>query len=115
MTLGTATLTLLNSGTDFTGVISGSGGSVASNSAFAILAGANTYTGGTTISAGRLVALNTSGSALGSGAISISAGAILQVGNLMTSGGIGGGISPTTGRLTSNQRRPSPTPTPLAA
>ena len=99
MTLGTATLTLLNSGTDFTGVISGSGGSVASNSAFAILAGANTYTGGTTISAGRLVALNTSGSALGSGAISISAGAILQVGNLMTSGGIGGGNISNNGTL----------------
>jgi len=99
VTLGTATLTLLNSGTDFTGVISGSGGSVASNSAFAILAGANTYTGGTTISAGRLVALNTSGSALGSGAISISAGAILQVGNLMTSGGIGGGNISNNGTL----------------
>ncbi|MFY9925900.1 MAG: autotransporter-associated beta strand repeat-containing protein [Opitutaceae bacterium] len=101
VSLGGATLTLLSAGTDFTGVISGTGG-VNSSSSFAIFEGANTYSGGTTISSGRLVAQNTSGSAVGSGPITIDSGATLQVGNLMTSGGIGPGNITNNGFLALN-------------
>jgi autotransporter-associated beta strand protein len=97
--LGSATLTLLSAATDFTGVISGTGG-VNSSSSSATFTGANTYSGGTTIASGLLIALNTSGSAVGSGPITIDSGATLQVGNLATSGGIGPGNIANNGVLT---------------
>jgi autotransporter-associated beta strand protein len=61
------------------------------------LAGANTYTGGTIISAGTLTAINASGSATGTGAVSIANGATLA-GNGTLSGLVtanaGANISP---------------------
>ena len=44
------------------------------NQAAVILAGANTYSGGTTVSHGTLLAANTSGSATGTGAVSMASG-----------------------------------------
>ena len=40
------------------------------------MSGANTYTGGTTVSAGTLLATNTSGSATGTGVVTVSAGTL---------------------------------------
>ena len=45
------------------------------------LTGANTYTGGTTVSAGTLLANNTTGSATGSGAVMVNSGGTLGGGN----------------------------------
>ncbi len=66
---GTGTNTALN------GIISGTGASVIKNdSGVAALAGANAYTGGTTINNGTLNANNTT--ALGSGAVTLAGGAL---------------------------------------
>ncbi|WP_081716147.1 autotransporter-associated beta strand repeat-containing protein [Paraburkholderia mimosarum] len=79
ITLGSATSTVLtensNANTTFSGVISGAGGVTKTGASAFTLSGANTYLGGTTISAGTLVA--TSGNALGSGAVAN--GAALQL------------------------------------
>lgn len=48
------------------------------------LTGANTYTGTTTVSAGTLLANNTSGSATGTGAVAVAAGAILGGSGMIT-------------------------------
>jgi autotransporter-associated beta strand protein len=54
------------------GIAGGVGGSVTkSGSGSLILTGANTYTGGTSINAGRVLANNPSGSALGSGTVTV--------------------------------------------
>ena len=69
VTLGTATLTTGNDNTitDFSGVINGLGGLTKVGAGTQILSGDNTYTGGTTISAGTLQLGNggTSGSIVG--------------------------------------------------
>ena len=53
-----------------------------------VLSNANTYTGGTTVTAGTLVATNGSGSATGSGAVGVSAGATLAgTGSINATGG----------------------------
>ncbi|HVU22894.1 MAG TPA: autotransporter-associated beta strand repeat-containing protein, partial [Opitutus sp.] len=56
------------------------------------LTGNNTYTGGTRIDGGTLVALNWCGSATGSEAIKILGGATLQIGNGGTKGSVDGDI-----------------------
>lgn len=67
-----ATLTIVDLGGDYRGVISGSGNLVRSAGTTATtLSGANTYAGSTAINAGLLVALNTAGSATGTGPVTI--------------------------------------------
>jgi fibronectin-binding autotransporter adhesin len=70
----TLTLTATTGTTQFSGVISGAGSLVKNGASTLSLAGANTFTGGTTLSAGTLN-LN-SAAALGTGALTISAGTI---------------------------------------
>jgi autotransporter-associated beta strand protein len=85
-------LTVTTSMTDtFTGTITGSGGfklaATGSPSAGTqILAGANDYTGGTTIQTGTLKAMNSSGSATGTGTITVNSGAYLQIGDSSSAG-----------------------------
>ena len=69
--------------TTFSGVISdggeegGVGGSLTKvDSGSLELSGVNTYTGGTTVSAGTLIVSNTTGSATGTGAVSVNAGTL---------------------------------------
>jgi fibronectin-binding autotransporter adhesin len=69
-----------------TGKISGTGSLTKSGTSTLTLSTSNDYTGGTTISAGTVIALDTasvpgSSSGLGNGVINIAAGAALQVGN----------------------------------
>ena len=82
VTLGAATLTTGddNTSTTHSGVISGAGGALVKNGTGTFtVAGANTYTGGTTLNAGTLAAAN--GSAFGNGNLTVNAG------TLRTSGG----------------------------
>src|SRR2546423_691318 len=70
----------------FSGTIGGSGSykrnaSTGGTGGETVFAGANTYSGGTSISEGALTATNTSGSATGPGAITINSNGILNVGN----------------------------------
>jgi fibronectin-binding autotransporter adhesin len=80
-TLGANTLTVGSSNnlsSTFSGVISGSGGSlVKAASGTLTLTGANTYSGTTTVSAGTLIVNNSSGSGTGTSAVSVASGAIL--------------------------------------
>jgi autotransporter-associated beta strand protein len=70
----------------FEGVFSGSGSLTKSGSGHLVMSGANTYTGGTTVSAGTLKA--GSATAFGTGAISVTSGAALDLGGqTMTSTG----------------------------
>ncbi len=75
VTLGSATLTIQNTGTDtFSGVISGSGSVTKSGAGIQILSGANTYTGGTTVSVGKLLVNNTTGSGTGTNTVNVTGG-----------------------------------------
>jgi autotransporter-associated beta strand protein len=56
------------------------------------LAGANTYAGDTTISAGTLVVTNTSGSGTGTGKVAVNSGATLQIGQRDNTGWVTGDI-----------------------
>jgi len=78
VTLGTATLTLGDSITQtFSGIISGVGGSLTKQGAGTFtLIGPNTYSGGTTVSAGTLGVSGTS--PVGTGAVSMANGTTLQ-------------------------------------
>jgi autotransporter-associated beta strand protein len=58
-----------------------------------MLTAANTYSGLTTVGAGILTAANATGSATGTGSISVSAGATLQIGNGTAAGSVAGDIS----------------------
>lgn len=92
VTIGSgAVLTDAGSGL-FSGTISG-GGALVTSGAGQVLGGANSYGGGTTISSGTLVATNTSGSATGSGPITIANGAKLQLGNNGAGGSVSGDIT----------------------
>lgn len=64
-------------GTDFGSSITGSGRVEQAGSGTTVLNSANTYTGGTFVTAGMLVANNSSGSATGTGALNVSTGAAL--------------------------------------
>ena len=86
LSLGTtgagATLTLNTTGTDtLSGVISGTGSLVTSNSGTTVLGGANTYSGGTT--ATNVVNVLNSAS-FGTGAVSVSGGGNVQIQNNVT-------------------------------
>jgi len=59
------------------GTVSGTGGLVNNGSGTTILSGNNGYSGGTTVSSGTLQLSNSSGSATGSGALNVGAGAVL--------------------------------------
>lgn len=92
VTLGNgATLTIGNTGanTNFSGVISGLG-SFSMGGYVQELSGANTYSGGTSVTYGTLLANNTTGSATGTGPITIGPSGTLQIGTVDTSGSING-------------------------
>jgi autotransporter-associated beta strand protein len=84
-------------------IISGSGKALTlagSGSGSLTLSGANTYSGGTTVSTGTLKVLNTTGSGTGSGAVTVNSGATLA-GNGIISGAVSvaGTISPGNGSI----------------
>jgi autotransporter-associated beta strand protein/T5SS/PEP-CTERM-associated repeat protein len=96
--LGDKTLTTgaRNALTEFSGVIDGAGGALVKNgSGMLTLSGANNYTGGTTVSAGALRVANASGSATGTGLVTIGAGARLR-----GPGTIGGSVVAQVGAIT---------------
>ena len=62
--------------TTFSGVMQDSGGLIKAGTGTLILSGANTHTGGTTVSAGILIASNRSGSATGTGSVNVNAGTL---------------------------------------
>jgi fibronectin-binding autotransporter adhesin len=78
LSLGTNALTLggLNQNTTYHGTISGGSLTKTGTGSFT-LTNSNTYIGGTTVNAGTLLASNSTGSALGSGAVTVNAGATL--------------------------------------
>jgi len=98
--LGSGTSELINTGNYnlqdgiVTAILSGNGSVLnKTTNGTVTLSGANTYTGGTTISAGTLAVTNVSGSATGTGAVTVNSGATLTgsgaVGNTtISSGGI---------------------------
>jgi autotransporter-associated beta strand protein len=90
VTLGSGTLTIANpsSHTSFAGYITGTG-SLDFGGGSIILTGANnTYSGGTLITNGSVVADNPSGSATGTGTITLSPGTSLQIGVADTNGSV---------------------------
>nr|MBA3936178.1 autotransporter-associated beta strand repeat-containing protein [Planctomycetota bacterium] len=80
ITLGSATLTCGGDATSTTlsGVISGTGAVTKAGAGTMTLSGASTYSGGTTISAG-IIAVSTSNTALGSGAVTVGSAAGCQL------------------------------------
>ncbi|MDF1741968.1 MAG: autotransporter-associated beta strand repeat-containing protein, partial [Verrucomicrobiales bacterium] len=71
-----------------TGVLSGGGSLVKTGGDDLTITGANTYSGGTTVSAGTLIANNASGSATGTGTVIVNSGA-----NLAGTGTIAGAVT----------------------
>ena len=85
--LGTGTLTLTGAGSH-AGAIQGSGTLVRTGTGNQVLAGASTFSGGTTITGGRITVANASGSGLGTGPVVISLGGELALGNGADTGSI---------------------------
>lgn len=81
-------------------LISGSSGLNKTGASRLVLSNSNTYTGTTTVNAGTLNAINTTGSATGSGDILLSAGANLWIGNPAQTGGSPEGA--VSGNITNN-------------
>lgn len=99
----TTVLTAASGGqVDFTGVIStvsGTAGINKSGDGIVRLTGSNTYTGGTTVSAGTLLVSNSAGSGVGSGGVAVNAGATLGgTGTLIAGAGnslvVSGNVAP---------------------
>jgi fibronectin-binding autotransporter adhesin len=90
ITLGSGNLTIADaaSHTSFAGYITGTGSLLFGGASMVLTGTSNTYSGGTTIANGTLVADNPSGSATGTGAINIGSGASLQVGVADTNGSV---------------------------
>src|SRR6185436_9755881 len=99
---------------NFTGTISGTGSVIKNTTGTLTLAGANTYSGGTAVSAGVLAVNNISGSGTGSGDVTVSGGTLggtgTIAGNIILAGGtlspgnsvgtlIAGGATLTSGTL----------------
>jgi autotransporter-associated beta strand protein len=85
--LGSGTLTVRGtSSTTYSGLLSGNGRLMKTNTGTLMLAGANTYSGGTVISNGNIYLVNTAGSALGSGYVEIDGTGQLYIGNNNASG-----------------------------
>lgn len=81
VSLGTGNLTIRGGSGNYAGVISGAGALIKQTAGTQILAGPNSYAGGTVISNSAVQLLNSSGSGLGSGPVLIGAGGTLQIGN----------------------------------
>jgi fibronectin-binding autotransporter adhesin len=87
--LGANTLSLQNdvANTTFAGAITGTGGiNIIVTSNLDLTGNNNTYSGGTTINAGNVYADNTSGSATGTGTITIGGGGSLTIGHFSATG-----------------------------
>jgi autotransporter-associated beta strand protein len=76
--LGANTLTIgsNNQSTTFSGVIQGTGGMSKTGTGTLTLSGANSYSGGTTVSAGLLNVSNTTGSGTGTGPVNVNSGTL---------------------------------------
>ena len=101
LTVGTNNLSTVFSGTIVDGRL-GSGGSLSkTGTATLTLSGANTYTGGTTVSQGAFLASNTNGSATGTGAVSVSSGTLggsgIIAGPVTVGGATGAALAPAFG------------------
>jgi len=103
--LGANTLTLNDTSADTTlaAPITGTGGSMVFGQAGIILEGNNTYTGSTTITNGFVLVANSTGYGLGTGALSISAGAALDIGAESTAGFINNGPITDNGAINFNR------------
>jgi autotransporter-associated beta strand protein len=91
--LGNGTLTIAPASSSlgtglYSGTISGDGRVVKAGAGFQIFSGANTYTGGTSLSASRFYVMNTTGSALGTGAVAVTSG-----GALFGTGSVSGAVT----------------------
>ena len=86
--------------TTFSGGIRGTGSLTKTGAGILVLSGESSYTGGTTIEAGRLLAENRSGSATGTGSVQVNAGVLGGGGiisgavTLGTGSGVGGYLAP---------------------
>lgn len=88
-------ITVSSGRTEIQSTIAGTAGLAKLGGGALQLRGASTYTGGTTVSAGALLATNTSGSATGTGAVTVGSGALLG-GTGTVSGAVtmNGGVTP---------------------
>ncbi len=77
----------------YAGQISGTGAVMKQGNGMLTLSGASLYSGGTTVSVGTLLVTNASGSATGSGNVSVDSGATLAIGNAGSSGTVSGNIT----------------------
>jgi len=108
ITLGSAAITL-NTTADqsYSGVISGAGSLVKNGTATQALTAANTYSVGTTINAGKVQIGNNTGSSVGTGPVTVSAGGTLfgngrVSGALTVSGAVGAGTDTAIGLMTNS-------------
>ena len=101
VTLGSNALTIGSSNNlsgNFAGVISGSGGSVVkAGTGTETLSGNNTYTGNTTVNAGTLLVTNTTGSATGTGTVTVNSGGTLSGSGTAGQGIISGNVTVASG------------------